>query len=77
MLGYFIPDTILELIKFSILSFMIGYIIEYIIYKQMIFGESLNPYFEKYGSGFWGSFALLFCIFLSYGIIRLKMIFFN
>ena len=63
---YWIPENWLDLLKFCILAFFIGYIVDIIIDKLNIFGNTLKPFYKKAGSGFWGAFAFVFSIVISF-----------
>lgn len=69
ILGFIIPNDVNELIYFCILAFVIGYIIDIYIYKQKVFGNSLDLFYKEVGAGFWGALAFLFTIVISYFII--------
>ena len=64
--NFYIPNNNIELIKFIILAFIIGYIIDILIDKTDLFGKSLHPYYKIAGSGFWGAIAFVFSIKISY-----------
>ena len=66
LFNFYIPNNINNLLKFNILSFILGYIIDVIIDKTKLFGKSLDPYYKVAGSGFWGAVAYLFSINVSY-----------
>lgn len=61
-----------DLIRFLLFSAIIGYYIDIIIEEKEIFGESLYPYYNKYGSGIFGSIAILFTIIISLIIIEIS-----
>lgn len=69
--GFFIPSNYNEMIYFLLISFILGYIIDYLIYKWQLFGKSLNQYYQLAGAGFWGSLAFLFSIIISYILLYL------
>ena len=69
--GFLIPNNIKELYYFLFLAFLIGYIIDKAIAKYHIFGNRLNEYYKKLGSGFWGAAAFLFSIATSYFIQKI------
>ena len=68
VLGYWIPENLIELLKFCILSFILGFIIDILIDKVDLFGSTLRPYYKLAGSGLWGGLAFLFSIIISYFI---------
>lgn len=68
LFGLFIPNNFTNLIYFCILAFLLGYILDNLIYKFKIFGERLNVYYKTLGAGFWGGLALVFSIVISYFI---------
>jgi hypothetical protein len=65
---FIIPNNLINLIKFCILAFFIGYILDIFIYKMQIFGNRLNDYYKDLGAGFWGAIAFVFSIIISYFI---------
>lgn len=69
--GFIIPSSYNEMIYFLLISFILGYIIDYLIYKWQLFGESLNQYYKLAGAGFWGASAFLFSIIISYILLYL------
>jgi Cu/Ag efflux pump CusA len=71
ILGFVLPQTSKNLMSFCILAFMIGYIIDKVIYIEHIFGNRLNAYYKEYGAGFWGATAFLFSIIISYSIQKI------
>jgi hypothetical protein len=66
LLGFIIPNNSKQLLYFCILAFILGYILDIIIYKIKIFGNRLNTYYKKIGPGFWGASAFVFSIVISY-----------
>jgi len=64
--GFFIPNTNAELVKYSILAFTLGFMIDIFIYRMKVFGTSLDLYYKTAGAGFWGASSLLFSILISY-----------
>lgn len=68
LFGFVIPNNFTNLIYFSILAFLIGYILDILIYKLKIFGDRLNIYYQQLGAGFWGGLAFVFSIVISYFI---------
>lgn len=63
--GFYTPYNLNQLLKFNILAFIIGYIYDIFIEKANIF-NGLDQYYKKYGSGFWGAFAFILSITISY-----------
>lgn len=68
LFGFIIPNNFTNLIYFCILAFVIGYIIDILIYKLHIFGNRLDDYYKELGAGFWGALAFVFSIVISYFI---------
>ncbi len=68
LFGFVIPNNFTNLIYFSILAFLIGYILDILIDKLKIFGDRLNIYYQQLGAGFWGGLAFVFSIVISYFI---------
>ena len=69
--GFLIPSSYNEMIYFLLISFILGYIIDYLIYKWQLFGKSLNQYYQLAGAGFWGALAFLFSVIISYILLYL------
>jgi len=67
LFGFILPENNYDLLKFCVLSFLNGYIIDIYIYKMNIFSD-LNLFYKEVGAGFWGSMAFLFSIIISYSI---------
>lgn len=68
LFGFLMPNNFTNLIHFCMLAFLIGYVIDILIYKFKIFGERLNVYYKTLGAGFWGGLAFVFSIVVSYFI---------
>tara|TARA_Y100000287_G_C14185679_1_gene337382 strand:- start:251 stop:703 length:453 start_codon:yes stop_codon:yes gene_type:complete len=66
ILGFSIPKNIIQLLKFCVLSFVLGFIIDILIDKVDLFGKTLRPYYKIAGSGLWGGLAFIFSIIISY-----------
>lgn len=66
--GFYMPKKTMELVKYCFIAFIIGYIVDILIYKLNIFGESLQPYYKTSGAGLWGPLAFIFSIIISFGI---------
>ena len=71
LFGFLIPNTNAELVKYSILAFTLGFLIDIFIYKMKVFGSSLDLYYKTSGAGFWGAASLLFSILISYFALKL------
>jgi len=72
--GFLIPDGYKELFYFCILAFILGYIIDFCIYKLKIFGNSLDLFYKEVGAGLWGALAFLFTIIISFYILKITRI---
>lgn len=68
LFGFVVPNNVTNLIQFCMLAFLIGYILDILIYKFKIFGDRLNVYYKTLGAGFWGGLAFVFSIVISYFI---------
>jgi len=68
ILGFFIPHNNTELIKFILIAFPLGYIIDILIDKYKIFGNDLDLYYKVAGAGLWGALSFIFAIIISYSI---------
>ena len=64
--GFYVPSNNNELLKFISIAFPLGYIIDIIIDKFKIFGNSLDLYYKVAGAGLWGALAFVFSIIISY-----------
>jgi hypothetical protein len=65
---FYIPKNIRELSKYVVLGFILGYVVDILIDKLDIFGQSLQPYYKVAGAGLWGALAFIFSIIISYFI---------
>jgi len=68
LFGFSIPTNFKQLIYFCVLAFIIGYIIDVLIYKFKLFGKRLDNYYQTLGAGLWGGLAFVFSIIISYFI---------
>ena len=64
--GYYVPKNFIELVRFLILSYPIGFIIDKIIEKTEIFGPTLIPFYKKHGSGNSGAIAFIISLFITF-----------
>ena len=71
ILGFYVPNNLLNLFKYCIITFIVSYIGDVLIEELHIFGNSLNLFYKSVGSGLWGSLAILFSVIISYFIIHL------
>jgi len=60
----YLPETKKEIFIYLILTFIVGYIGDIVIYKLNIFPR-LKTYYRVVGKGLWGSLAILFSVVLS------------
>ena len=65
-----LPENTIENIKYLILTFIVGYIADVLIYKLNIFPK-LKLYYKTLGSGLWGGLAMCFSVGISLFIIYL------
>jgi len=63
------PSSYKDLYKFLILSFILGYIADILIFKLHIFGTTLDKFYSIAGAGFGGAISLVFCVIVSYLIL--------
>ena len=68
LFGFIIPNNFTKLIYFCGLAFLIGYIMDILIYKFNVFSDRLDVYYKKLGAGFWGALAFVFSIVISFFI---------
>jgi hypothetical protein len=73
LIGVTVPSNNTELLKFLGIAFVIGFVIDKLIYKLKVFGNSLDEYYKEAGSGFWGALSFAFSIAISYFIMRYVM----
>jgi len=66
--GTFVPHNSTTLLQFSLLAFMLGAILDILIYKMNIFGNRLDDFYKEYGAGFLGGAAFVFSVVISYFI---------
>ncbi len=64
--GFSVPTNLKTLFYFCVLAFLVGYVIDILIYKFKVFEDRLNEYYKTLGAGLWGSLAFLFSIVISY-----------
>jgi hypothetical protein len=64
--GFATPTNKTQLLKLILLSIPFGYFADVIIYKYHIFGNTLDPFYEIAGAGFWGAMSLIFSIIVSW-----------
>ena len=60
----YLPETSKEIFIYLVLSFIVGYVSDILIYKLDIF-PLLQNYYRVVGKGLWGSIAIVFSIFMS------------
>lgn len=65
----YIPKSNKDLIYFIILTFIIGYVYDILIEQYNVFPD-LDEYYELYGAGFWGAFAFVFSVVISYLFLK-------
>jgi ABC-type bacteriocin/lantibiotic exporter with double-glycine peptidase domain len=70
LIGVIVPSNNMELLKFLAIAFISGFIIDKLIYKLKIFGNTLDEYYKEAGSGFWGALSFVFSIAISYLIMQ-------
>lgn len=66
ILGFYIPKTYIQLVKYCCLAYILGYVVDVFIEKLSIFGNSLDKFYKIVGSGHSGAFAFIFSIIISY-----------
>lgn len=65
----YVPKSNKDLIYFIILTFIIGYVYDILIEQYNVFPD-LDEYYELYGAGFWGAFAFVFSVVISYLFLK-------
>jgi len=71
ILGFYVPNNNSELIKFICIAFPLVYLIDILIDKLKIFGNTLDLYYKAAGAGLWGALAFVFSIIISYLLANL------
>ena len=69
--GFYVPSKNIELMKFLLLAFPLGYVIDIFISRAHIFGGGLIKYYQVAGEGFWGATSFLFSLAISYILMGL------
>ena len=60
----YLPETSKEIFIYLVLSFIVGYVGDILIYKLNIFPR-LQKYYRVVGRGLWGAIAIVFSVFMS------------
>lgn len=60
----YLPETSKEIFIYLVISFIVGYIGDILIYKLNIFPK-LQKYYRVVGKGLWGAIAIVFSVFMS------------
>ena len=60
----YLPETKEEVFIYLVLSFIVGYVGDILIYKWNIFPR-LQKYYRVVGKGLWGAIAIVFSVFMS------------
>ncbi len=60
----YLPETNKEIFIYLVLSFIVGYIGDILIYKWNIFPR-LKTYYRVVGKGLWGAIAIVFSVFMA------------
>ena len=71
--GFYNPTTLHQLVLFIIIAFPLGFIADVLIDYFKLFGSTLNKYYKIAGAGFYGAFALILSVCLSY-ILQKKIL---
>jgi hypothetical protein len=66
----YLPENNYSLFTFCIIGFIVGFSLDIIIQKYKVFGNRLDLYYKEVGAGFWGAFAFIISILISYFIIK-------
>lgn len=66
LLGFAVPNNTFKLLQFIVITFILGYIADVKIEEWGVFGNDLDKYYKVAGAGFWGAFALVFSVVISY-----------
>ena len=68
ILGFYVPKSYMDLMKYCAIAFPIGFVVDIFIDKMKIFGNSLNKYYKIAGAGWWGAIAFIFSIVISWAL---------
>ena len=60
----YLPESSKEIFIYLVMSFIVGYIGDILIYKLNIFPR-LKTYYRVVGKGLWGAIAIVFSVFMS------------
>jgi len=60
----YLPETNKEIFIYLVISFIVGYIGDILIYKWDIFPK-LKTYYRVVGKGLWGAIAIVFSVFMA------------
>ena len=60
----YLPETNKEIFIYLVLSFVVGYVSDILIYKLNIFPR-LQTYYRVVGKGLWGAIAIVFSVFMA------------
>lgn len=60
----YLPESSKEIFIYLVISFIVGYIGDILIYKLNIFPR-LKTYYRVVGKGLWGAIAIVFSVFMS------------
>ena len=60
----YLPESNKEIFIYLVISFIVGYISDILIYKWNIFSR-LQTYYRVVGKGLWGAIAIVFSVFMS------------
>ena len=66
--NFYHPHSLNQFGRFLLIAFLVGYVMDIIIYKLQVFGSTLNPFYKIAGAGFWGAAAFIFSIFCYFGV---------
>ena len=74
LFGIYLPTRSTKYIMyFIILAFILGYVTDYIINTQHVFGHALDEYYKIKYAYVWGMMAYAFSIIISYNILFFMM----
>ena len=64
------PRSLPQLLRFLLIAFPVGYLMDIAIYKTQLFGPTLNPFYKIAGAGFWGAMSFIFAILATYILLK-------
>ena len=61
----YLPTTQRDLVIFLVIGYILGFLLDIVICRANVFGETLKPYYDSFGCGNSGAIAFIFAIVVS------------